>query len=159
DHGGLVDKFIGDGILVIFGLEHPDEVINQAVKASVSMQEAMVDLNDRVSIPIEIGIGIHKGDVIAGIIGSPDRHEYTFIGDAVNTASRLEGMTKSLKASILVSSNIYNGLSEDLLALPWENFGEQALKGKESNILSYGINKSFFQKERKGVSHNPSIEN
>ncbi|HEO65656.1 MAG TPA: hypothetical protein ENI73_07280, partial [Spirochaetes bacterium] len=58
DHGGLVDKFIGDGILVIFGLEHPDGVINQAVKASVSMQEAMADLNNRVSIPIEIGIGI-----------------------------------------------------------------------------------------------------
>ncbi len=72
---------------------------------------------------------------------------------------RLEGITKSLKASILVSFNIYNGLSKELLSLPWENFGEQALKGKESNILSYGINKSFFQKERKGLPNNLPIEN
>ncbi len=158
DHGGLVDKFIGDGILVIFGLEQSDGAVDQAVNASIAMQEAMSDLNNSISIPIEIGIGLHKGDVIAGIIGSPDRHEFTFIGDAVNTASRLERITRALKTPVLVSSSIYKELSKELLALPWEDFGEQALKGKESGISVYGLGRSSFQRKAKGLKHDLSEE-
>jgi adenylate cyclase len=91
---GTIDKFVGDAILAVFGSPDPDpQHHHNAVKAAMEMQAAMREVNERRSakgLPIcEIGVGVHTGDVLHGFIGSPERMEYTIIGDAVNRASRL----------------------------------------------------------------------
>lgn len=106
-HGGLVDKFIGDAVMAVFPLDERGG--KNAIDAALAMRDELERFNR--SLPadfseLSIGIGIHGGDVIAGLIGSPQKREYTVIGDVVNTASRLEGMTKQLGATTLASSAV-----------------------------------------------------
>lgn len=109
-HGGVIDKFIGDGTLVVFGLDAGPEVgATAAVRCAEEMLSALEAHNEeRARLgqpPLKMGIGIHTGEVIAGNIGAPGRRlEFTVIGDAVNTASRLEGLTKERGAPALISS-------------------------------------------------------
>ncbi len=86
-HGGIVNKFLGDGFLALFGapLEAPDAA-HHAVAAAREMLAANERVNEATSWPLRIGIGIHFGEVVAGNIGSPRRKEYTVIGDTVNFA-------------------------------------------------------------------------
>lgn len=95
DHGGTLDKFIGDGLMAIFGAPTAtEEDALNAVKAAVTMQKRVVSLNEEFraegSGPISVGIGLHTGEATIGYIGSERRSEYTAIGDTVNLASRLE---------------------------------------------------------------------
>jgi adenylate cyclase len=95
DHGGTLDKYIGDGLMAIFGAPtaSPEDALN-AVKAAVTMQKRLVPLNDELRTEgysqISVGIGLHTGEATIGYIGSDRRSEYTAIGDTVNLASRLE---------------------------------------------------------------------
>jgi class 3 adenylate cyclase len=103
-HGGVVDKFIGDGLMAIFGFGVDDDpacarAAHDAVSAARAMHAALPALNQRLSAPIAIGVGVHVGDAVAGTLGSPERLEFTFIGDTVNTAARIESMTKGVRAS------------------------------------------------------------
>jgi adenylate cyclase len=94
-HGGIVNKFLGDGFLALFGA--PFEVAgaaHHAVAAAREMLTAMEHINEASHWPLRIGIGIHFGEVVAGNIGSPRRKEYTVIGDTVNLAARLEALNK-----------------------------------------------------------------
>jgi adenylate cyclase len=105
-HGGTLDKYLGDGLMALFGAPTttPKDAAN-AIAAAVAMQRRMLSINDELreeGFPeIGIGIGLHTGEVTVGYIGSERRSEYTAIGDAVNTASRLESNAKA--AEILVS--------------------------------------------------------
>jgi len=105
-HGGTLDKYLGDGLMVLFGAPTttPKDAAN-ALSAAVAMQRRMLSINDELrkeGFPeIGIGIGLHTGEVIVGYIGSERRSEYTAIGDAVNTASRLESNAKG--GQILIS--------------------------------------------------------
>jgi adenylate cyclase len=112
-HGGIVNKFLGDGFLALFGapIATPDAARN-AVAAAREMLAANDRVNKAASWPLRIGIGIHFGEVVAGNIGSPRRKEYTVIGDTVNFASRLESLNKEFNSQLLISSAVCDALGE-----------------------------------------------
>ena len=145
--GGIVDKFIGDGILSVFGINNPERAAGHAVGAALSMLDIVRSSEKRYNQHIRIGVGIHSGEVIAGNIGSPERLEYTFIGDTVNTASRLENMTKTFKVPIIISDSVYQDLNDSLINLNWIDFGEQNLRGKTQTIHLLGLNNDLISKE------------
>jgi adenylate cyclase len=129
-HGGIVNKFLGDGFLALFGapLEAPDPA-HRAVAAAREMLEANARVNEATSWPLRIGIGIHLGEVVAGNIGSPRRKEYTVIGDTVNFASRLEALNKDFNSQFLISEAVRDALGEaggDAVSL-----GEVEVRGYE----------------------------
>jgi adenylate cyclase len=129
-HGGIVNKFLGDGFLALFGapLEAPDPA-HRAVAAAREMLEANARINEATSWPLRIGIGIHLGEVVAGNIGSPRRKEYTVIGDTVNFASRLEALNKDFDSQFLISAAVRDALGEacgDAVSL-----GEVEVRGYE----------------------------
>ena len=113
-HGGIVNKFLGDGFLALFGapLEAHDAA-HQAVAAAREMLEANDRVNKATSWPLRIGIGIHFGEVVAGNIGSPRRKEYTVIGDTVNFAARLEALNKDFNSQFLISQAVRDALGEE----------------------------------------------
>lgn len=113
-HGGIVNKFLGDGFLALFGAPFESaDAAHHAVAAAREMLEANERANQATSWPLRIGIGIHIGDVVAGNIGSPRRKEYTVIGDTVNFAARLEALNKELNSQFLISSEVRDALGDD----------------------------------------------
>jgi adenylate cyclase len=107
-NGGIVNKFLGDGFLALFGapLEDPDAG-QRAVTAARKILEAMERENAGSDWPLRLGIGIHIGKVVAGNVGSSRRKEYTVIGDTVNFAARLEALNKEFGSQLLVSADVY----------------------------------------------------
>ncbi|KAA0076502.1 adenylate/guanylate cyclase domain-containing protein [Tardiphaga sp. P9-11] len=112
-HSGIVNKFLGDGFLALFGAPIEDPKAAQcAVEAARQMLAAMEENNCGNEWPLRIGIGIHMGAVIAGNVGSPRRKEYTVIGDTVNFAARLEALNKQFGSQLLISASIRDALGE-----------------------------------------------
>ena len=112
--GGIVNKFLGDGFLALFGAPlAATDAAHRAVAAGREMLRAMDRINAQTSWPLKIGIGIHFGEVVAGNIGSPRRKEYTVIGDTVNFASRLEALNKEFGSQLLISSAVREALGDD----------------------------------------------
>jgi adenylate cyclase len=113
-HDGIVNKFLGDGFLALFGAPfQAEDPAHRAVAAAREMLAAMERINQDSSWPLRIGIGIHFGEVVAGNIGSPRRKEYTVIGDTVNFASRLEALNKEFNSQLLISSSVHDALGEE----------------------------------------------
>lgn len=109
DHGGTLDKFMGDGLMAYFGapVAQPDHAL-RAVRCATAMQSALTALNaDRAhdgKAAISMGVGVHSGSVVLGDIGSPRRRDFTIVGDAVNVAARIERLTRTLDHPVLLSS-------------------------------------------------------
>ncbi|MCA9689068.1 MAG: adenylate/guanylate cyclase domain-containing protein [Myxococcales bacterium] len=129
EHDGLIDKFIGDAIMVVFGAPvrtPPEQSALAAARAALAMRERLVGLNERLAadgLPtLRTGIGIHAGEAIAGNIGSPERMNYTVIGDSVNVAARIETACKELGHTLLISEVV-----RDLL-------GARAIVGDEAIV-------------------------
>jgi len=119
DAGGQVDKFIGDGIMALFGIEtEPERACRQAMIAARAMAQSMADLNRDIRAdlpePLRIGIGLHVGPVILGEMGYRRATSLTAIGDAVNVASRLEASTKEFGAELVVSAHLAQQAGVDL---------------------------------------------
>ncbi len=138
---GTLDKFIGDAIMAVFGapVTQADDA-ERAVKAAREMRRALkkynVDRQVRGLPPIGNGIGITKGEAISGNIGSEQRMDYTVIGDTVNVASRLEGLTKNYEYKILVNDDVYQEIKGKI---PCVDLGFAHVKGKEGEIHIYGV--------------------
>jgi class 3 adenylate cyclase len=142
-HGGTIDKFIGDAIMALFGapVSYEDNA-QRAAAAAYEMREALssVDLGDLVmpeGMKFDIGIGIHYGNVTVGSIGSSDKTDYTVIGDSVNTASRLEGLTKVYGAMIIVSETVKNDCKEN--SFVFRHLDDVKVKGKSKSVPIYAI--------------------
>jgi adenylate cyclase len=137
-HGGIVNKFLGDGFLALFGapLDAPDAA-HHAVLAAREMLAAMDGVNRASSWPLRIGIGIHFGEVVAGNIGSPRRKEYTVIGDTVNFAARLEALNKQFNSQLLVSSSVRDALGDD--GTDAVSLGEVAVRGYDRPMLVWQL--------------------
>jgi adenylate cyclase len=121
--GGRVDKFIGDGVMALFGIDQPPEAAcRMALAAARAMAEQLNELNrtlaHELSEPLRIGIGIHVGPAIVGEMGYAHAVGLTAVGDAVNTASRLEAVTKDYRAQLVISEEVarYAGLDGSGLA-------------------------------------------
>ncbi|MBF0553842.1 MAG: HAMP domain-containing protein [Nitrospirae bacterium] len=142
-YGGVIDKYIGDAIMALYGvpIANPDDP-DKALKSAIEMMEALSGVNIEIEqmgfAPIDIGIGINTDIVLAGNMGSKSRLNYTVIGDGVNIASRLETLTKSdeYKAKIIVSSTTLNKSRGDYLT---RSLGSVAVKGKSEKITIYAL--------------------
>jgi adenylate cyclase len=141
-HGGAIDKFIGDGTLVVFGLSgSTEDAAAAAVRCAGAMLEALAVHNEERAragaLPLAMGIGVHTGPVVAGNLGVPGRRlEFTVIGDAVNTASRLEGHTKQAGTPVVVSEATAT-LLRDPSAL--RELAPVSLRGKQMSLRVYGL--------------------
>ncbi len=131
-HGGMVNKFLGDGFMALFGigLQQTDHAV-QAVMAAQKMLGGLDDLSaelEQAGWPgLQVGVGINTGPAIVGSIGSPKRQEYTAIGDTVNVASRVESLTKVLGYSLLITEATRQLLPETVPCIP---VPPQSVKGK-----------------------------
>ena len=145
-YDGTVDKYIGDALMVLFGAPlAKDDDPDRAVQAAFAMRAELARLNEELRrssrakfSPIRIGIGIHTGEVIAGSVGSPNRLEYTVIGDAVNLASRIEGLTKQFRTDILVSEATVGVLKG---SYPLTRLRRTKVKGKKGGVVVYKTGK------------------
>jgi adenylate cyclase len=140
-NGGMLDKYVGDAIMAVFGA--PLELENHALLACKTALEMMEELRslqqgwENESKPIlDIGIGINTGEMVMGNVGSPKRMDYTVIGDNVNLASRLEGVNKELGTHIIISGSTYERVKRDVTV---RGLGEIKVKGKETQVPIYEL--------------------
>jgi len=139
-HNGVINKFIGDAIMAVYTpLLGSGHYASDAVRAALEMRAALAEFNasGKAPVPVKFGIGIHSGRLVAGNIGTLSRQEYTFIGDTVNTASRIEGITKGSGYSLLVSQAVMDQLVEPQ---GFDFLGEKPLKGR-APMAVYGWRK------------------
>jgi adenylate cyclase len=140
-HGGVVDKFMGDAIMAVFGapVPQPDDALH-AVQAALEMRTRLEEINRDFAargLPeIRTGIGLHSGQVVAGNMGHVERMEYTVIGDAVNLASRLEGMTKELGCDVLLSEDLFLSVETHVVAEPLKRI---KVKGRDQDVMVYRL--------------------
>lgn len=109
--GGLVDKYLGDAVMVVFGVpKSVPDAASRALRTAARMERALAVHNEERAAqglpPLHQGIGVHYGEVVVGNVGTPERMQYTVVGDVVNMAARLEQMTKELDASIVASAAV-----------------------------------------------------
>jgi adenylate cyclase len=139
DNQGSLDKYIGDAIVAVFGSLIPlENSAEAAVKASIEMMQEMVRLNekwrDRYGFNMEMGIGINTGEVFLGNIGSPERMEFTVIGDTVNTASRFSGLARGRQ--VLVTRSVKDQLGSDA---PTQKLSSTKVKGKAEEVEVFEV--------------------
>jgi class 3 adenylate cyclase/CHASE2 domain-containing sensor protein len=137
NNGGTLDKFIGDGIMAFFGAPQKlDDPVQRALSASREMMERLHELNTQLASegvpPIRIGIGLHYGEAVIGHVGSETRHEYTAIGDVVNLAARLEGLSKEVGFPIVCSASVAAHVKSNIQL---QEIGERAIKGRAAECV------------------------
>jgi adenylate cyclase len=136
EHRGMVQDFIGDGILAVFGapLDDPDHAWH-AVETALGMQAALGRLNPRWQAagraPLAMGAAVHTGPVFAGTMGSPRKKKYAVLGDTVNTASRIEGLNRELSTDVLLSGATLAAVSDRVRV---RERGAFAVKGRAQPV-------------------------
>jgi len=140
-HQGTIDKFLGDGMMVIFGAPLDDPYQEEhAVSAACEMQRGLralcVKWQAEGRASLKMGVGINSGPAIVGNIGSAEHMEYTAIGDTVNLAARLESATKELGLEIVVSEHTYSAVRP---LFRWKSAGEITLRGRSEPVRAYTV--------------------
>lgn len=137
NHGGVIDKYIGDAVMALFAASPAD-----AIGAAIDMQRKVTEYNrERLSYdkdPIAIGVGLHTGSLILGTVGEDERMNSTVIADAVNLASRLEGITKHYGVGIVVSSSALDRLAQPA-AFRTRFLDKIQVKGKNDYVLIHEV--------------------
>ena len=151
EHRGHVSTFIGDGILAYFGALQPNPwQCDDAVRAALAMRAAIRDYNAELAReglpPLAVGIGIHRGPGLAGLVGSRERMEYGFVGRTVNVAARVQALTRTHQVDILVTEALCAELDARfvLTAMPAE-----AVKGIAEPVVTYAVREMRGQASRK----------
>jgi len=137
DNAGILDKFTGDGVMAIFGaMSDPTNGALPAARAALAMRASIAELNTaragRGEVVVQFGMGLHTSDVVVGAVGLPERSQYDAIGDAVNTASRMETLTKEFHVDSILSGDTAARLRNDGVGL--RPLGEAHVKGKANAI-------------------------
>jgi len=140
-HHGVLDKYLGDGMMAVFGIpyEKEDDAV-RAVRAALDMRKKLADYNYQRNLEgrssIRIGIGVCTGNIVSGNIGSRRRMEYTVIGDGVNVAARLENLTKKMDTDILISDSTNNEVKDHFTTQCIEGVW---IKGRKSAVNVYRV--------------------
>lgn len=158
-HGGTLDKYLGDGLMAFFGAPiYYEDHVERAVRVAVEIQEAIKELNIEWaekdgSPPLLVAIGINTGPAVVGNVGSPERMDYTLIGEDVNLASRTEALTKLFETLVLVSERSYDVLPPGEIKDSLYYMGEELVKGFTNPIKVYslsGLDLHFEKSKDKG---------
>lgn len=153
ENNGFVDKYVGDGIMALFpGPQGPDE----AIRSAIAMQTKMVEYNGhRAKVgyrPISMGVGVHTGDLMLGVVGVDDRMENTVISDAVNLSSRLQSITKAFNIGLAISEQAFKEL-EDPGSYMYRFIGKVKVRGKAAPVSVFdifdGIEPNLFERKMK----------
>jgi len=159
--GGIIDKYIGDAIMAFFGapVQHEDDAL-QSVYAGLEMQEGLETFNkaqrDLGEPEFHIGVGINYGEVTVGNIGTERKMDYTVIGDMVNVASRLEGLTKRYHQPLLITEMLKDKVDG---AVASRTVDSVAVKGRRGGIRIYAVRREPSEKEEKAFRlHNESMD-
>jgi adenylate cyclase len=146
-YGGTLDKFIGDAVMAVWGnvqSEGPANDAANAVRAGLAMRDELARLNadwrKRGMNELRIGIAINQGDVVVGNVGSPQRMEFTVIGDAVNVSWRLQELTKQVDTEIVVSKSVASLVVEHF---ELQEFGTFNLVGFSERFDIFGISRAI----------------
>jgi adenylate cyclase len=140
---GTLDKYIGDAVMAVWGNVGPSNPRTDAFRAvntALQMQARLAELREKWlaegMLPLQIRIGVNTGEALVGNFGSPQKMDYTVIGDAVNTASRLEGLNKEFGSSILISQSCYDLVKDRIHA---RHCGNAKVKGKEEAVSVFEV--------------------
>jgi class 3 adenylate cyclase len=141
EHRGHVSTFLGDGILAYFGALQPNPwQCNDAVRAALAMRAAMAEYNVELAReglpPLAVGIGIHRGPGLAGLVGSRERMEYAFVGRTVNLAARVQALTRTHKVDILVTEALRAELDTRFVLAPMP---AESVKGIAEPVVTYAV--------------------
>ena len=141
EHRGHVSTFLGDGILAYFGALLPNPwQCNDAVRAALAMREAIREYNAELVReglpPLQVGIGIHRGPGLAGLVGSRERMEYAFVGRTVNLAARVQALTRTHKVDILVTEALRADLDPRFVLTPMP---PEPVKGIAEPVVTYAV--------------------
>ena len=134
-HGGHVSKFLGDGLLGVFGA--PDRRADHADRAVAASLEILAAVRDRYGDTLGVGIGVNSGPVVAGTIGGGGKLDFTVIGDTVNTASRVEAVTRETGDELLITQATCERLTAT--GVTWEQRPPIMLRGKRDAVTLFGL--------------------
>lgn len=151
-HRGIVDKYLGDGLLAIFGAPvSSGHDADNAIAAALEMQSAMQGINDHIrdltDQSLSMGISIHTGEALIGNIGFDKKMDYTVIGDSVNMVFRLQGLTKAKRDSILITEVTYQSVIKSILAVEPFEVRDENIARQINNVRVYEL---LGQKSRQG---------
>lgn len=140
-NGGHVAKFLGDGILAHFGALQPNPwQCDDAVRAALAIRSTIAEYNERLAeerLPqLGVGIGIHRGPGLVGLVGSRDRMDYDFIGRTVNLAARVESLTRVLDVDILITEAVRSEIGKRFVL---ESMPPQVVKGIPQAVTTYAV--------------------
>lgn len=140
-HGGIVDKFVGDGALVLFGIDGDrQDVAGSALKAAIDITRITRARASEHQKGLRLAVGLHWGEVVVGAIGDDRRLEFTVVGNAVNEASRLEAVAKVKDMALVVSGRLIERANDGVKqTFDWQDLGEERLRGRSEAIHLFGL--------------------